>query len=277
MLEALTVLLKIALYAGLLCASGAVFVQATLRPLPAELEHLTRIVRRGAALILAACPLLALVLILRLGGAFDGPTLSAVFASSSGAALCLQVTGAVLLLTTASDDEAVVMRLSYALLPMLGFAFSGHAAGIGPVEGSVSVVHVSMAAWWLGSLLHMWRGCVHWPFERLVTVLARFSSMAFVLTGVLVIGGLVLVMILVDFSADPWLSLYGWILGAKLCVAGVLLALAGYNRRRLTPRLLAGNSAAVTALRTTMSVELALIAAVLTITAILTTYASPHD
>ena len=76
---------------------------------------------------------------------------------------------------------------------------------------------------------------------------------------------------------DPWLTPYGWILGAKLCVVGVLLALAGYNRRRLTPRLLHGDTSAVQALRTTIGAELLLIAAVLTITSILTTYASPHD
>lgn len=276
MLEALAVLLKVALYAGLLTASGAVFAQATLRPLPDEVAYLARIMRRGAALILATSPLIALVLIQRLGGAFDDATLSAVFVSNSGAALALQVTGASLLLTASSEDS-VVLRLSYAMLPMLGFAFSGHAAGIGPIEGLVAVLHVSMAAWWLGALFYLRRECVHAQFDRLVAVLARFSSIAFVLTGILVIGGLGLVMILVDFSNDPWLSPYGQILGGKLCVVGMLLALAGYNRRRLTPRLLASDSTAVQALRLTTSVELALIAAVLTITAILTTYASPHD
>lgn len=276
MLEALAALLKVALYAGLLAASGAVFAQATLRPLPDENAYLARIMRLGAALILGVSPLIALILIRRLGGAFDDATLSAVFVSNSGAALALQVTGASLLLTASSDDS-VVLRLSYALLPMLGFAFSGHAAGIGPVEGLVAVVHVSMAAWWLGSLFYLRRECGHAQLDRLVTVLARFSSIAFVLTGVLVIGGLVLVIILVDFGNDPWLSPYGQILGGKLCVVGVLLALAGYNRRRLTPRLLASDGTAVQALRLTTSVELALIAAVLTITAILTTYTSPHD
>ncbi|HKR34818.1 MAG TPA: CopD family protein [Steroidobacteraceae bacterium] len=276
MLEALAVLLKVALYAGLLSASGAVFAQATLRPLPDEVAYLTRIARRGALFIIGVSPLIALVLIWRLGGAFDDATLSAVFVSNSGAALALQVTGAALLLTSSSEDS-VLLRLSYALLPMLGFAFSGHAAGIGPVEGLVAVVHVSMAAWWLGSLFYLRRECVHAQFDRLVTVLTRFSSIAFVLAGVLVMGGLALVMILVDFSNDPWLSLYGQILGGKLCVVAVLLALAGYNRRRLTPRLLARDGTAVQALRLTTSVELALIATVLTITAILTTYASPHD
>jgi copper resistance protein D len=277
MLEPLTVVLRVALYAGLLSASGAVFAQATLRPLPEEEAYLTQVMRWGSALILAACPLSVLILILRLGGAFDAPTLSAVFVSNSGAALALQVTGALLLLSSASDEDAVLVRLSYATLPMLGFAFSGHAAGIGPIEGLVAAVHVSMAAWWLGSLYYLRRCCVHLTFDRLVTVLARFSSIAFALTGVLVIGGLVLIMILVDFSDDPWLSLYGWILGAKLCVVGVLLAVAGYNRRRLTPRLLAGDTTAVQVLRQTTSAELVLITVVLTITAILTTYASPHD
>jgi putative copper export protein len=277
MLAALTAALEAVLYAGLLSASGAVFARATLRPLPDEVPLLTRHMRRGAALILVACPLIALVLILRLGGEFDSPTLSAVFASSSGAALCLQAAGALFMLTSAGDDDSDLARLSYAVLPMIAFAFSGHAAGISPVDGAVAVVHVSMAAWWLGSLLYLRRGCAQWPFDRLVAVLARFSSLAFVLTGALVIAGLVLVIILVDFSNDPWLTPYGWILGAKLCVVAALLAIAGYNRRRLTPRLLAGDSTAVSALHTTIRVELALIAAVLIITAILTTYTSPHD
>ena len=81
----------------------------------------------------------------------------------------------------------------------------------------------------------------------------------------------------VDFSADPWLTPYGWILSAKLCVAGAVLAVAGYNRRQLTPRLLAGDRSAVSALRSSMNAEVALIAVVLAITAILTTYTSPHD
>jgi putative copper export protein len=277
MLEALTALLKIALYAGLLSSSGSVFAQATLRPAADELAYLTRLGRLGAALILVTCPLLAGVLILRLGGALDDATLSAVFLSSSGAALCLQMTGAFLLLISSSEHDSVVVRLSYAILPMLGFAFSGHAAGISPVDGSVAIVHVSVAAWWLGSLCFLRRACLYSQIERLVTVVARFSSMALILTGVLVIAGLVLVMILIDFSTDPWLSPYGRILGSKLLVAAILLALAGYNRRRLTPRLLARDSSAVRMLSLTTSIELMLIALILTITAILTTYSAPPD
>jgi putative copper export protein len=277
MLEAFTALLRFALYGGLLAGSGAVFAHVTLDPLPDEAGRLAKVARWGSALALVTYPLITLILILRLGGEFNDVTLSAVFASGSGAALFLQVTGSLLLLTTAIDDVSVLVRLSYAVLPLLGFAFSGHAAAVGPVDGFVAVLHVSAAAWWLGSLFYLRERCMHADPGRLATIVTRFSSIAFIITGALVIAGLVLVIILVDFSADPWLSAYGQILGAKLCVVAAVLALAGYNRRRLTPRLLAGDGAAVGALRRTISIELALIAVVLAITAILTTFTSPHE
>jgi len=278
MLEALTALLKAALYAGLLSSSGAVFAQVTLRALPDELEYLTKPGQFGSVLVLVTGPLLALVLILRLGGEFDAATLSAVFLSNSGAALCLQMTGSALLLfTSSSDEDGSFVRLSYALLPMFAFAFSGHAAAVGPVDGLVAVTHVTMAAWWVGSLYFLRRACMQSQADRVVAIVARFSSMAFILTGVLVIAGLALVIILIDFGKDPWLSPYGWMLTAKLCVVALLLAVAGHNRRRLTPRLTARDSTAITTLRLTIGIELALIAAILTITAILTTYFSPPE
>jgi putative copper resistance protein D len=277
MLEAFTALLKFALYAGLMAGCGAVFAHATLDPSPDEASHLARVTRWGSAVVLVACPLLTLILILRLGGEFDDVTLSAVFASGSGAALFLQLTGALLLLTTAIGDSSMLVRLSYAILPVLGFAFSGHAAAVGPVDGSVAVLHVSAASWWLGSLFYLRERCAHADPGRVAAIVTRFSSIAFILTGGLVIAGLALVMILVDFSTDPWLSPYGQLLGIKLCVVAAVLALAGYNRRRLTPRLLAGDGAAASALRRTIVIEMALIAVVLAITSILTTFFSPHE
>jgi putative copper export protein len=277
MLEACTALLKFVLYAGVLSGSGAVLAQATLRPSPEEGIYLPKIARWGSALVLAACLLLTLVLIVRLGGELDEATLSAVFHSGSGAALFLQLTGAVLLLTSADDDGSILLRLSYAILPLLSFAFSGHAAAVGPGEGLVAALHVSVAAWWLGSLYFLRERCAHAGFAPLVALVTRFSAIGFILAGALVIAGLFLILILVDFSTDPWLTPYGWLLGAKLCVVGAVLAVAGYNRRQLTPRLLAGDMSAVRALRSSVSAEVMLIAVVLAITALLTTYTSPHD
>jgi len=277
MLEAFTALLKFVLYAGVLSGSGAVLAQATLRPVAEEAAYLTKIARWGSAVVLAACPLLTLVLIVRLGGELDEPTLSAVFHSASGAALFLQLTGAVLLLTSGEDEASILLRLSYALLPLLSFAFSGHAAAIGPGEGLVAALHVSVAAWWLGSLHFLRERCARAQFGDTVALVTRFSAIAFIVAGTLVMLGLALILILVDFSTDPWLTPYGWILGAKLCVVGAVLALAGYNRRKLTPRLAAGDPSAASALHASINAEMTLIAAVLAITAILTTYTSPHE
>jgi putative copper export protein len=276
MLEACAALLKFVLYAGLLSGSGAVLAQATLRPAPDEATFLAKITRWGSAAVLVACPLLTLVLILRLGGGLDEPTLSAVFHSGSGAALFLQLTGAVLLLTSTDDDASILLRLSYAILPLLGFAFSGHAAALGPGQGLVAVLHVSVAAWWFGSLHFLRERCAHAGFAQLVALVTRFSAIAFILAGTLVAAGLVLILILVDFSSDPWLTPYGWILGAKLSVVGAVLAIAGYNRLKLTPRLLAGDPTAASALRSSITAEVTLIAVVLAITAILTTYSAPE-
>jgi low affinity Fe/Cu permease len=90
-----------------------------------------------------------------------------------------------------------------------------HAAAIGPVEGSVAVAHVSLAAWWAGSLYFLRRACLHSQIDRLGTVVARFSAMALSLTGVLVIAGLALVMILAWAALGPT---YGWSEGHQLFI-----------------------------------------------------------
>jgi copper resistance protein D len=276
MLEALAALLKALLYAGLLSAGGAVLAQATLAPLPREAEYLAKVMRVGAAAVLALCPLVALMLIVRLGGRFDEPTLSAVFLTSSGAALCLQMTGAALLIASGGpQDSSVRVKLSHTALMMIGFAFSGHAASIGPVEGLAAALHASAAAWWLGSLYYLHHACAQPGFDRLRDIVTRFSSIAFVATGALVIAGLTLILILIDIGDDASLSGYGQILAVKILIAGSALGLAALNRWRLTPRLVAGEASAVAVLHRRVVAELGLIGAVLIVTAILTTYVSP--
>ena len=56
------------LQAGLLAGSGAVFAHVTLDPRPEEAADLAKVTRWGSMLALSVCPLITLVLILRLGG-----------------------------------------------------------------------------------------------------------------------------------------------------------------------------------------------------------------
>jgi putative copper export protein len=275
MFEALAALAKALLYAGILCGAGSVFAQATLRGSPEAASFLARVARVSALVVIVAAIANAVVLALRLSGEFDRATLTAVFSSSAGAAFGLQLTGAVLLFTDTSYGSGVSgTRLSYALLLVLSFVFSGHAASLGPPQGLVAFAHVCLASWWVGSLWMIRHECTG---PQAVSVIKRFSAIATIAVGALVIAGLILIAALVDFSTDPWLLAYGQMLAVKIAVAAGVMALAAYNKLKLTPRLMAGDPAAMIGLRKTAGAELAVIAVVLAATAILTTYSSPFE
>jgi putative copper resistance protein D len=277
-LDALAALLKALTYAGVLSCAGAVFAQITLRPPSDSARVVSRLVRQGAVLTIVAVLASAVCLFLRLGAEFDTATLSAVFLSSVGAAMCLQIAGAGLLLFgTTSDDPVGATQLSNAAIVTVSFAFSGHAAADGLTTGIVACLHVSLAAWWVGSLWILRDACSGKDSTKAAALVSRFSAIAFGLVGGLIIAGLLLIGALVDFSSDPWLSNYGQLLAVKIGIALIALALASFNKFRLTLRLQTGALPALHALRRMIGAELVCIGLVLVTTAILTTYTSPHD
>ena len=275
MLEAFAAIVRALLYAGLLSCAGAVFAEATLRTSADLAGASTHIVRRAAWLTIGASVASALVLILRLGGQWDEVTLSAVFMSSSGAATCLQLAGASLLLASLGDSSAPGTRLSNAALMTLSFGCNGHAAAEGLTDGLVVFVHASAAAWWIGSLWLLRYACARLDLMVVAGVVGRFSVIATNLIGGLVIAGLFLILILVDFARLPSLSPYEKILATKVAIVVAALCAASYNRFRLTPRLVMGESSAAFSLRRMIDFELILIWLVLATTSILTTYSSP--
>jgi copper resistance protein D len=72
-----------------------------------------------------------------------------------------------------------------------------------------------------------------------------------------------------------WRSDYGRRACVKLALVACLLALAAFNKLRLTPRLAAGDPAAVRALRRSIAAEMAMAGAVFFATAALTTLSGP--
>jgi len=277
MLDALAAVARCLLYVGALSCAGVIFAEATLRSAAVDQQFLRTIVRKGALLTIAAAIAGAFLLIFRLGGQFDEATFSAVFATSSGAALCLQLAGAGLLLASDfEDDSQRVMRIGTAALLLTSFAFGGHAAVMGPAESIVAFLHVGVASWWIGSLWLLHRACKVADRPASSALVARFSAIATIMVGALVIAGLILIGVLIDFAALSEILPYVQILAIKLCVVAVLLGIAAYNRIRLTPRLLAGEGAAVRALQRTIRAELGLVGTILAVTAVLTTYTSPH-
>lgn len=279
MLETLAAIAKLALYAGVIIAAGVAFAWATLGSVLGQWQQRAPlIIRIGAFVALLAAVANVAILATRLGGAFDEGTLSAIRESPAGAAAAIQMAGAFTLIVVASvRGWGVIARLAGGGALVASFAVNGHAASVDLVSAVIAFVHVAAAAWWLGALLLLHPATRAEDAEALVPLVRRFSQAAIAIVVNLVAAGVLLVLTLVNFSRDGWFTPYAQLLAAKATLAAGILLLATYNKYRLTPRLGDGDGRAIRALRLSIKLETLFIAAILTVTAILTTYTSPHS
>jgi putative copper export protein len=273
-LEIAAALVKALLYGSLLTAAGTPLALVLLRPSAALADHTVRVMRLAAIAVIALSVLAAVILFIRLGGAFDQPTLHAVFSSGPAAALALQTAGAALLLTPVDDDApGHAWRITGVLTMMASVVFNGHAAAMSPPTGMLAMIHATAASWWVGSLWILHQACRDTDRTDLVRLVLRFSSLAVFVVAGLVVAGIALILALVPFDTSPWLTNYVVTLMLKLVFVAAVLALAAYNKYQLTQRL----PQEAERLRRSIAVELGAIACVLTTTAVLTTYFSPDS
>lgn len=276
MLEACAALLQALLYSGIALAVGGVLARATLQSATATAGVLQRFSRRGAWLTLVATLLALTILIMRLGE-IDASIVSAVLMSNVGAAAGLRLSGAVLLLVTPTDDDSFGrgMQLSAAALVLASFLFSGHSAAEGLGPGVLAALHVAVVAWWASSLLAMRSALLRTP-DAAADLVRRFSVLAVGAIAALVVAGGVLIAVLIDFSPFE-MTAYARNLAIKLSLVTLVFVLAAYNKFALTARVLAKDRSALLKLRKAIDIEILLIAAVLIVTAVMTTYSSPHQ
>ena len=108
--------------------------------------------------------------------------------------------------------------------------------------------------------------------DELLPLVTRFSSLAIRIVAALIALGVALIIVLVNFDESPWRTSYVQTLVLKLIFVALVLGLAIYNKLQLTPRL----PREAAALHRSITYELAAIACVLLITAVLTTYFAPE-
>lgn len=103
------------------------------------------------------------------------------------------------------------------------------------------ILHVSCAAYWVGSL---------WPLHRVLgvetlagaaTVVTRFSRLAVVVVSTLALVGVVTALIHLAWPIALLESWYGQLLIMKTTWFTVLMAIAAYHKLKLAPRLVAGD------------------------------------
>jgi putative copper resistance protein D len=160
--------------------------------------------------------------------------------------------------------------LILAAVALASFAGLGHGqvgeSWKGPVHLAADAAHLLTAGLWIGALPPLLAADGAGEHQ----VIRRFSAVASVAVGVLVLTGVANTLFLIHAPADLVTGAWGWLLIAKLVLVLAMLSLASVNRWRVTP-MLEGLSAAEGAalLRRNARLELGLSAGVLAIVAVM--------
>jgi copper resistance protein D len=280
-------------YAGALCAAGAVFFLGYCGSLIAATDRsrirnavwglsILSIGGGGAQIMVSAGSMSDAA-----SGMWDGSLLRMVWQAGAGRANAIRGVGLVLAALGIARQRPSWWSLAGAVAAATSFAWSGHARALNP--GSLPILLVSIhllgVAFWLGALMALavvtrdrdgdHGGDNDRDVAATAAAVARFGAAALIVVGGLVAAGLGLLWILLGDLSELWRSVYGRYVMLKLAFVAALLCLAAFNKLSLTPRLLAGDTLALQALRTSIRLELSLGALVLLATAALTTITGP--
>jgi len=110
---------------------------------------------------------------------------------------------------------------------------------------------------------------------RASEIIERFTAVATWLVAVILLAGIVMAVLLLP-SVSALSEPYGKLLIAKVVGFAVLMGLAAANKWRLGPALVHGSVQTGRWFRRSVAAEYVLIAAVLTITAVMTSFFSPE-
>lgn len=273
----------------LLCAGGVASLVLALGSARRELRHRLYGLLGVLATALAGVALIGLPLQgaaargFSLVDAFSWDVISAVADTRYGEASLIRAA-----LATTLALVALALRSSEGRgeLPLTGLAIalvagmivtpsaSGHASVSGPLSFLADIAHIQAAAVWTGGLAFLILGLAcaggdRWPLAT--RCVPRFSIMAMVSVGVLIIAGTINGYLQVRTWSALWETKYGLLLLGKIGLLLPLLALGAYNNRFAVPRLKAGLASLPERRRflQAASTELALMVAVVAVTAVL--------
>ncbi|WP_088184595.1 copper homeostasis membrane protein CopD [Sphingobium sp. Z007] len=159
--------------------------------------------------------------------------------------------GALLLAIVFASANCPRLTLIPAAVAAATLAWTGHAGATEDIAGTVhrvaDVAHIWAAAGWIGALVVLCHAVLTLrpataEVQHIATMLSRFALMGTLVVATLVVSGGINGVMIVGLAQLPDLadSLYGWLLGAKLALFGLMLGLAALNRWHLTPLLESG-------------------------------------
>jgi copper resistance protein D len=280
--DALAVAAKAVAYAATLASAGGVFFLAYNRALLDDGEE--RAVGRllliligvslaasGAHVMLTAASMSG-----DASGLMDGGLMRLILKGGEGRALLVRAAGLLIAARgVISRGQPQLLALAAAGVAATSFVWLGHVHALKSMEATLlGVIHLLGVAFWVGALGPLLLVARH-DLRRVAAVTARFGRAAIIVVSALIVAGLGLLLLLVGSVSELWSSSYGRGLTLKLALVACLLSFAAYNRLRLTPRLLAGDSTAVRGLRRSIGAEMILASLILIVTAAFTTLTGP--
>lgn len=283
------VLIAAGVYACALMAVGSRLFLHVFPALPADEQ--SRVAGTGAVAALLGIVLVLLQWPLQaayLGGsslqaALDPVLLGMVYDSPQGDRLLLAVGGLALLLAATPTRHAPawigrLLGLAGIALVLLAFVQVGHTRGEPRLLlASLLALHLLAIAFWLAALPPLLRLAGSHDTAVAARALGRFGRIGLLIVPLLLVAGLILAWLLLGGIAPLFTTAYGQLLLGKLGLVALLLGLAALNKFRLVPALARGEDRARQALRRSILAESVLMAAVLLLTALFTTVASPRD
>lgn len=284
--DLVSALLRALSFVAMFQAAGiAIFVAIFARDLGPALEPIRRLGRAaalvGVVLVIVHVSLEAARMAGALSGVFDASLQLLVLDSPMSAAAVFRVAGLAAIVAALSRAGRLSRARTYlglggTALVVAAFLCVGHTA-IHPDRAWLAVLlslHLAVVAFWFGALIPLLMVSRHENGTVATQVTERFSRIASWWVPGILVAGVLLTLMLVDRWAVFGES-YGVLLLVKLAGFVVLMVLAALNKWRYGP-FLATPSVAV-AFQRAVAAEYALIFAVLTVTAILTTFFSPES
>jgi len=219
-------------------------------------------------------------------GALEPDMLGIIWDSSIGDGTLLRGLGLVLAIfaitshikfkSVALSNNIKQSLLGLSLL-LLSYTFSlfGHVSELEVFEKVLLMLHVLVMAWWFGALFPLKQACHEQDYEQLYSLMDKFGRQASIAVSLLLIAGLWLAFQLVGNVCELFSSSYGQTLLLKLALVTSILGIAAKHKLKLVPQL--KNSDGREALSKSISIEMVVACAILSVTAGLTSVVGPAN
>jgi putative copper resistance protein D len=282
--DALSVVCRAVSFVLLLQAAGTVMFIAVWGGLLQGRPTMTATRTLGGRLAIAAAVFVTAHYLLEAGrmagelaGVVDPAMQLLALQSSTGAAFAMRLLGLVLIAIGLHRRAPLALAIIGAVIAIAAFTLTGHTSD-NPWRAAAAtllIVHLLVAAFWLGALCPLYISTGLEPPAVTATVIGRFSRLAATVVPTMALAGVALAALLVP-AWSVFSQPYGQLLLAKLALFVVLMGMAALNKWIFGPACAQEDPRAARAFRTMVALEFAVICGVLAVTATLTTFYSPE-